>query len=442
MIDLEHKTQQFISQEFPSLAKKYFEEFALELPYRYKPLGTATYDGKRYNTFDFIELMVQSEFGIHFELPKYFDFHSQSIFRSQPIDFGFTAVNQYPTAFQNQKLLDPPFNYVNFHLFEGHPFGGLSSLSSNIIKDKIKQDDELYFEYKRLQLRAHLKRFFLYGMVEWRWIVLDQLVYHGIDYFPNCLNGEFNFLEYSMDFFFRCGDLGIHNSGIPYKETDYYKIELEFYNDLKTRVAEDFTYIDVLKRYQMARNIRMPHALSDKLVINAKCEALGNVLLVDANSISNWNIVSPVFKIDLADVIEDDARIHDILATYNEPENALRQMFNLPKIGEGWISETNLYYEIKEYFALEIVVQHGKPKWLGKQHLDIWLPKLNLGIEYQGDQHYYPVDFFGGETSLVKNKARDKRKKELCEEFGCKLIYVLPGYNINVVLSQIKELIL
>jgi len=440
MIDLEHKVQQFISQDFPSLTKKYFEELATELPYQYKPLGTVNYDGKNYNTFDFIELTVRSEFGIHFELSKYFDFHTKSIFQSQPIDFGFTAVNQYPTAFENQKLLDAPFNRVNFHLFEGHSFGGLSGLSSKIIKEKVKQDHELYFEYIRLQLKSHLKRFFLYGRVEWRWIVLDQLVHHGIDHFPRCLNGEFNYLEYSMDFFFRIGGLGTHISGVPYKETEHYKMQLEFYHELKTKVAEGFTYVDVLKRYQMEQKIGMSQSLSDNSEIYAKCEALGNVHLVAASSISSWN-ESPRFKIDLADVIDDDARIHDILATYNEPENALRQMFNLPNIGEGWISETNLYYEIKEYFTSDIVVQHGKPKWLGKQHLDIWLPKHNIGIEYQGDQHYYPVDFFGGEASLAHNMARDKRKKELCEKFGCRLIYVLPDYNLSVVLSEIEEFI-
>lgn len=440
MIDLEQKVQQFISQEFPSLVKQYYEEFDQELRYRYKPLGTVDYDGKSYSTFDFIEKIVGEEYGIDFELTKYFDFHTDSIFYSKPIDFGFTAVNQYPTDFQHQKLLDPPFNRVNFHLFGGHSFGGLSALSSKIVKEKVKQDHELYFEYIRLQLKSHLKRFFLYGKAEWRWIVLDQLVHFGIDHFPRCLNGEFDHLEYSMDFFFRCGDLGIHNSGIPYKETDYYKMELEFYNNLKTKKKEGFTYLDVLKRYQIAGNLEVSQSLSDNFGIYAKCEALGNVRIVDALSISSWN-TSPGFKIDLVDVIDDDARIHDILATYNEPENELRQMFNLPNIGEGWISETNLYYEIKEHFESEIVVQHGKPKWLGKQHLDIWFPKRNIGIEYQGDQHYYPVDFFGGEASLIKNKARDKRKKELCGEFGCKLIYVLPDYDINVVLSKIEELI-
>jgi hypothetical protein len=276
--------------------------------------------------------------------------------------------------------------------------------------------------------------------VEWRWIILDQLVYHGIDRFPDSLNGELDFLEYSMNSFFRCGDLGIHNSGIPYKDTEYYKLELEFYDKLKRKPVSEYTYTDVLNQNNLRRQIAKSQSSLDNSGVSAKCEALGEVLLVDAKSIPTWNI-SPRFRIDLTDVFEDYARIQEILATYNEPENALRQMFNLPKIGEGWISETNLYYEIKEHFQSESVVQHGKPHWLGKQHLDIWLPQRNIGIEYQGDQHYYPVEFFGGEASLLENKARDKRKKDLCEKFGCKLIYVLPDYDIKAVVSEIKQFI-
>jgi hypothetical protein len=143
-------------------------------------------------------------------------------------------------------------------------------------------------------------------------------------------------------------------------------------------------------------------------------------------------------KLELDDVIDDPARIAAILETYQEPENRLREKFGLPKIGEGWISETNLYYEIKEAFPQVNVIHHGKPKWLGKQHLDIWIPEYNIGIEYQGDQHFFPVDFFGGKQALKKNKERDARKKALCEENECKLVYVLPDYDLEEVISEVR----
>ncbi|MDN9181960.1 hypothetical protein KLJ11_14620, partial [Clostridioides difficile] len=48
---------------------------------------------------------------------------------------------------------------------------------------------------------------------------------------------------------------------------------------------------------------------------------------------------------------------------------------------------------------------------------------INLAFEYQGQQHFKSVDFFGGEETLEKNKLRDKKKKRLCDENNVKLIY-------------------
>lgn len=59
---------------------------------------------------------------------------------------------------------------------------------------------------------------------------------------------------------------------------------------------------------------------------------------------------------------------------------------------------------------------HGKPKWLGRQHFDIWISTRNLAIEYQGKQHFEPVDFFGGEEAFRANSERDKRKRQLAED--------------------------
>lgn len=111
----------------------------------------------------------------------------------------------------------------------------------------------------------------------------------------------------------------------------------------------------------------------------------------------------------------------------------------MPLIGEGWISETDLFYKIKEEFLYYKVVHSAKPKWLGRQHLDIYIEELNIGIEYQGKQHFEPVDFFGGEESFIRNVERDLRKKQLCEENDCLLIYVLEGYKINEIFETIKQ---
>jgi hypothetical protein len=118
-------------------------------------------------------------------------------------------------------------------------------------------------------------------------------------------------------------------------------------------------------------------------------------------------------------------------------QNDFRISRGLPRIGEGWIGETNLFYQLKEQLPGYEIIQHGRPSWLGRQHLDIWIPELNIGIEYHGLQHDHPVDFFGGHEAYEKNVERDNRKKVLCKEKGVKLIEVREGYDLNHLLTEI-----
>lgn len=66
---------------------------------------------------------------------------------------------------------------------------------------------------------------------------------------------------------------------------------------------------------------------------------------------------------------------------------------------------------IKTAFPDTQVLHQGCPKWLGKQRFDIYLPSYNIAIEYQGIQHFKPVDLFGGEEGFKQTVERDRRKK-------------------------------
>lgn len=124
---------------------------------------------------------------------------------------------------------------------------------------------------------------------------------------------------------------------------------------------------------------------------------------------------------------------------FRDAENYLRKDQGIPLIGEGWVSETALFYSIKEAFPEIEVIHHGKPKWLGRQHLDVYIPEHNVGIEYQGLQHNKPIEFFGGQNAYEKTVERDKKKKRLCLKNGCTLIYVYPNYDFEKVKAQIKQ---
>lgn len=141
-------------------------------------------------------------------------------------------------------------------------------------------------------------------------------------------------------------------------------------------------------------------------------------------------------------LVVEHAVLEQLRVLLIEAEDAYRESIGVPKIGEGWISETALYYKVKEHYKDHKVVQHGKTKWLGKQHFDIYFPDENIAIEYQGIQHYQPVDFFGGEEGFANNQERDERKRALCKKHSCKLIYVNEGYNFDDVIISIDDALL
>lgn len=129
-----------------------------------------------------------------------------------------------------------------------------------------------------------------------------------------------------------------------------------------------------------------------------------------------------------------------IASIQRDAENVTREAKGLPHIGQGWVSETKLYNEIKDAFPDLQVVQHGSPDWLGLQHFDIWMPELNIAIEYHGKQHFEPVEFFGGEKAFIETLKRDKRKERLCIENNVDLILLTKGYNLSDVVNKISKL--
>jgi hypothetical protein len=472
-------------EEFPVLVKEYYKEFSEKYTYRYKPLSSIDTGNGKVDLFTFIENYFKDNYKIPYKIDKHFELHSNCIFYAPTDEFGFSMsiknADELPKVIKDECLNE--YGFLNdFGIFAQSLYG--TSNLSNIIKNKIKEDLELECELIKQRMKSKLKRFFIQGQVNWNWIVADQIYHYGIDKFPNCLDHEFSQLLYSAGFYEKylsslVGDYpvgGNYTIRSRYLDKKIKTLEDNFYSKLKAKKVTDYTYLDVIEKHLL--NIRTNEIAStyiteteniNNISIKAKCNILGEIPVLELRDYYNFinekldfehiyfnylklqcvrptietdPFVFPInFKLDIKDVFNDETLIHEYLETYNEPENEIRKLFGLPKIGEGWISETNLFYEIKTHFSKHVVIHHGRPSWLGKQHLDIYIPKFNIGIEYQGDQHYYPIDFFGGEDSYVKNKARDENKKQLCIKNNCHLIYVNPGYTLDEVITRIEKII-
>lgn len=99
-----------------------------------------------------------------------------------------------------------------------------------------------------------------------------------------------------------------------------------------------------------------------------------------------------------------------------KPTSVLSGRSHCPKCSKG-ISHGEA--KIKKYLDNQKI--QYIPQWerMIKGHFlffDFFLPKDNLVIEFQGEQHYKSVDWFGGEEAFQTRKKYDGYKKDWCKE--------------------------
>ena len=62
-------------------------------------------------------------------------------------------------------------------------------------------------------------------------------------------------------------------------------------------------------------------------------------------------------------------------------------------------------------------------KTMCSMRLDFYLPDFSTAIEVQGEQHFVPIDYFGGEDEFIETIYRDFLKNKLCCKNNINLIY-------------------
>lgn len=97
------------------------------------------------------------------------------------------------------------------------------------------------------------------------------------------------------------------------------------------------------------------------------------------------------------------------------------------------LTEKGIEYEYQKKFD-----------FLGQLSLDFYIPFYKIGIECQGEQHYFPVDFAGegeewAQKSFQQILERDKRKRKLCLENDIDVEYISYEDNIEDKLGLILE---
>lgn len=119
-------------------------------------------------------------------------------------------------------------------------------------------------------------------------------------------------------------------------------------------------------------------------------------------------------------------------------ENDLRYRDGYNIVGSLY-NETLLYNLIKSTFPNCKVISQYSPSWLKRQRIDIYIQELNVGVEYNGLQHYQPVEYFGGEKGFEETQKRDSLKRKLCNENDLTLLEIKYNEDITNFIKNLKD---
>ena len=85
-------------------------------------------------------------------------------------------------------------------------------------------------------------------------------------------------------------------------------------------------------------------------------------------------------------------------------------------------NESRLFRLLENRYK-NVVRQYYNREFFGRKTIDIFLPNYNVGIEYQGGQHFKPIKMFGGYSGFLELSKRDIEKYKECKDNGIKLFY-------------------
>lgn len=96
------------------------------------------------------------------------------------------------------------------------------------------------------------------------------------------------------------------------------------------------------------------------------------------------------------------------------------------------LDKYNIKYEKQKVFCNDTLF--GNKRF----YVDFYIPDVNLVIEYNGGQHYFPVEHFGGEAVFEKQKERDISLRHYCEYHKINIIEI-PYTEFDNIENIIKE---
>lgn len=196
----------------------------------------------------------------------------------------------------------------------------------------------------------------------------------------------------------------------------------------------------------------------DSLIQGKGCQKCGIISARNKNKMNQDDFIKRANEIhgnkyDYSKVgyINTDTKVKIVCPEHGEFEQTPHHHLNghgCSLCGRNNLSENKIYEKIKGNFSDAIrqysntfLIENGHP-----QFIDIYIPSKKIGIEYQGRQHFTPVNAFGGKLEFEKQKIRDLKKYNKSKENGIKILYFsyekeIPENYIDKIYTQEEELL-
>lgn len=231
------------------------------------------------------------------------------------------------------------------------------------------------------------------------------------------------------------------HSRCPYCSVKSVKTDKQFKQEIKNLVGDEYTFLDTY--VNSYTKIRVKHNKCNNVYDVTPSNFINSSRCPYCAKLSYKNRLTKVnidFKKEVFDLVGNE---YTFLDQYVNSKTKLRvkhnkcgniyevspsdfishqtrcPFCNSPK-GETIISKIldtiNIKYEYQKTF----------PDLRDTQLLsyDFYIPDQNILIEYQGIQHYQPIEYFGGDTRFKYQQKHDKMKAEYAKARGYKLIAV------------------
>lgn len=107
---------------------------------------------------------------------------------------------------------------------------------------------------------------------------------------------------------------------------------------------------------------------------------------------------------------------------------------------KGEIIIASLLDGVYEFHTQHKFIDCISPMSNRKLKFDFYIPSLNTVIEYNGEQHYYPNDFFGGIEKFKTAQIRDNHKIQYCNDKCINMVIIKYDEDIKQKLIEHKIL--